>query len=122
MRPFGDLEAAVMQVLWQRGEPATVRDVLGELAKSRSLAYTTVMTVLNNLHRKGQLQREMQGQAWRYTPIRTQAEHSAALLQQVLGEAGNRDEVLMHFVSDLDKDTVATLRAAVEAARRRSAS
>ena len=122
MRPFGDLESAVMQVLWQRGEPATVRDVLGELAKSRSLAYTTVMTVMNNLHRKGQLQREMAGQAWRYAPIRTQAEHSASLLQEVLGEAGNRDEVLMHFVSDLDEDTVATLRAAVEAARRRTAS
>jgi predicted transcriptional regulator len=122
LRPFGELEAAVMQVLWQRGESATVRDVLTELATSRSLAYTTVMTVMNNLHRKGQLQREMQGQAWRYTPTRTQAEHSAALLQQVLGEAGNREEVLMHFVSDLDEDTVATLRAAVGAARRPNAS
>lgn len=122
MRPFGELEAEVMRVLWQRGESATVRDVLTELATSRSLAYTTVMTVMNNLHRKGQLEREMQGQAWRYTPMRTQAEHSAALLQQVLGEAGNRDEALMHFVSELDEDTVATLRTAVEAARRPDAS
>ena len=111
-----------MQVLWRRGEPATVRDVLTELIESRPLAYTTVMTVMNNLYRKGPLQREMEGQAWRYMPTRTQAEHSAALLQQVLGEAGNRDEVLLHFVSDLDEDTVATLRAAVDAARRPNAS
>ena len=118
MRPFGELEAAVMQVLWRRATPATVREVRGELAASRSLAYTTVMTVMDNLHRKGQLQREMEGRAWRYSPTRTQAEHSAALLQEVLGAAGDRDEVLMHFVADLDPDAVASLRTAVEAARR----
>ena len=118
MRPFGELEAAVMQCLWRRGEAATVRDVLGELNDgSRNLAYTTVMTVMDNLHRKGAVRREMEGRAWRYTPVRTWSEHSAALLQEVLGEARDRDEVLMHFVADLDPDTVATLRTAVEAAR-----
>ncbi|SDY80805.1 Predicted transcriptional regulator [Modestobacter sp. DSM 44400] len=117
MRPFGELEATVMQVLWQRGAPATVREVLEELAASRSLAYTTVMTVMDNLHRKGALSRQMEGRAWRYSPIRTRAEHSAGLLQAVLGAAGDRDEVLMHFVADLDAETVASLRVAVEAAR-----
>lgn len=118
MRPFGELEAAVMQCLWRRDEPSTVRDVLQELSTSRTLAYTTVMTVLDNLHRKGQLRREMVGRAWRYTPTRTQAQHTAALLQEVLTEAGDRDEVLMHFVADLDQETVGKLRAAVESARR----
>jgi predicted transcriptional regulator len=117
VRPFGELEAAVMDVLWQRGAPATVREVLGELSASRSLAYTTVMTVMDNLHRKGALRREMEGRAWRYSPTRTRAQHSAALLQEVLGAAGDRDEVLMHFVADLDADAVASLRTAVEAAR-----
>ncbi len=117
MRPFGELEAAVMEALWQRGGQATVREVLAELNASRSLAYTTVMTVLDNLHRKGALRREMEGRAWRYSPVRTRAEHSAALLQEVLGAAGDRDQVLMHFVADLDADTVASLRTAVEAAR-----
>jgi predicted transcriptional regulator len=118
VRPFGELEAVVMQCLWRRGEPATVRDVLAELNRSRNLAYTTVMTVMNNLYQKGQLQREMEGRAWRYTPTRSRSEHSAALLQNILGEAGDRDEVLMHFVADLDVDTVTSLRTAVEAARR----
>ena len=118
VRPFGDLEAAVMDVLWRRGAAATVREVLAELAASRSLAYTTVMTVMDNLHRKGALGREMEGRAWRYRPTRTRAEHSAAMLQEVLSTAGDRDEVLMHFVADLDADAVASLRAAVEAARR----
>lgn len=118
MRPFGELEAAVMQCLWHRGEPATVREVLQDLTSSRSLAYTTVMTVMGNLHRKGQLQRQMEGRAWRYTPVRSRAEHSAALLQEVLGDAGDRDEVLMHFVADLDSATMLQLRSAVDAARR----
>ena len=107
-----------MDVLWQRGAPATVRDVLGTLNGSRSLAYTTVMTVMDNLHRKGALRREMEGRAWRYSPARSRAEHSAALLQEVLGGAsGDRDEVLMHFVADLDAESVAALRTAVEVVR-----
>ena len=120
MRPFGELEAAIMRELWERAEPATVRDVLASLSASRKLAYTTVMTVMDNLHRKGQLTREMSGRAWLYRPVRTRAEHAAALLQDVLAESGDRQEVLMHFVADLDPDSVAELRSAVQTARRRS--
>ena len=120
VRPFGELEAAIMQELWERGEPATVRDVLQSLTSTRKLAYTTVMTVMDNLHRKGQLTREMSGRAWLYRPVRTKSEHAAALLQDVLHEAGDRQEVLMQFVADLDSDSVAQLRSAVEAARRRA--
>jgi predicted transcriptional regulator len=117
VRPFGELEAAVMDVLWRRGGPAAVRDVLEELNSTRSLAYTTVMTVCSNLVGKGALRREMAGRGWRYTPTRTRAEHSATLLRDVLAAAGDRDEVLMHFVADLDPEAVASLRSAVEAAR-----
>ena len=120
MRPFGELEAAIMRELWERGEPATVRDVLAALSASRKLAYTTVMTVMDNLHRKGQLTREMSGRAWLYRPVRTRAEHVAALLQDVLAESEDRQEVLMHFVADLDADSVAQLRSAVQAARRQA--
>ena len=117
MRPFGELEAAVMQVLWKRGAPATVREVLADLTESRPLAYTTVMTVMDNLHRKGALRRRMVGRAWQYSPTRSRSEHSAAMIREVLSAAGDRDEVLMHFVADLDADAVASLRAAVESAR-----
>lgn len=117
MRPFGELEASVMACLWERGEPMTVREVLQELNGGRTWAYTTVMTVLDKLHRKGQLQREMHDRAWRYIPIRTRAEHTAALLQEVLAEGGDRREALLHFVAELDERTVSELRAAVDAAR-----
>jgi predicted transcriptional regulator len=109
-----------MRDLWERGEPATVRDVLASLSTPRKLAYTTVMTVMDNLHRKGQVTREMSGRAWLYRPVRTRAEHAAALLQDVLAESEDRHEVLMHFVADLDSDSVTQLRSAVERARRRA--
>lgn len=107
-----------MHVIWQRGEPATVRDVLWQLNTPRPLAYTTVMTVMANLHRKGQLQREMDGRAWRYAPVRTRAEHAALLLQGVLAESGDHAEALLHFVADLAPDDALRLRQAVDAARR----
>ena len=53
MRQFGELEAVIMDRLWDWGRPVLVREVLDDLRKDRSLAYTTVMTVMENLHRKG---------------------------------------------------------------------
>jgi predicted transcriptional regulator len=117
MRPFGDLEAAVMQVLWSRTEAATVRDVLAALQTPKPLAYTTVMTVLDNLHRKDAVTREMRSRAWCYRPVRSRAEHAAELLQGVLDDAGDPGAVLMHFVAVLDPVIVEQLQQAVRAAR-----
>ena len=54
---LGELEAAVMDVLWDGAAPCRVRDVRACLAPGSPLAYTTVMTVLDNLHRKGWVRR-----------------------------------------------------------------
>ncbi|MDP9432327.1 MAG: BlaI/MecI/CopY family transcriptional regulator [Actinomycetota bacterium] len=118
MRPFGELESAVMQQLWDRDRPATVRELLAELQPHRSVAYTTVMTVLDNLHRKGAVTREMQGRAWRYSPMSSREEHTAALLRDVLAGGGDRRAALLHFVAELEPDEIGSLQAAVEAARR----
>ncbi|MDO3400276.1 BlaI/MecI/CopY family transcriptional regulator [Mycolicibacterium neoaurum] len=53
MRQLGTLERSVMDQLWRADEPLTVRQVHGELSAQRSLAYTTVMTVLRRLADKG---------------------------------------------------------------------
>ena len=45
---LGELEAAIMDILWARGQ-ATVREVLDELSSTRSLAYTTVLTIMSRL-------------------------------------------------------------------------
>ena len=119
MRPFGDLEAAIMECLWSRAEPASVRDVLGELRTGKQLAYTTVMTVLDNLHRKGVVTREMAGRAWIYQPACDREQHTATLLREVLGASSDRQAALMYFVAELDPDAVADLTAAVKAAKKR---
>ena len=53
MMARGELERQVMVLLWRAGEPLTVADVQGLLIRDRDLAYTTVMTVLDRLAKKG---------------------------------------------------------------------
>lgn len=63
---LGDLEHAVMDVLWSREQPTPVRDVHETLAQGRDIAYTTVMTVLDRLSKKGIVKRKLDGRAWLY--------------------------------------------------------
>ncbi|MDI2027208.1 BlaI/MecI/CopY family transcriptional regulator [Saccharopolyspora sp. TS4A08] len=113
MRFLGELEAAVMQVLWEEPEPVKVREVLDRLDTGRSLAYTTVLTVLDNLHRKGWVQREMESRAYRYRPTRSREEAAARMLGQVLDGSGAPEVVLAHFVASLDDDQAEILRTAL---------
>ncbi|MBA2740370.1 MAG: BlaI/MecI/CopY family transcriptional regulator [Nocardioidaceae bacterium] len=110
MRQFGELEAVVMDVLWSREGSATVRDVLGEMQRTRSIAYTTVMTVMDNLHRKGFLSREMEGRAWRYEPVKTRERFTADLMVEVLEGAEDRTGTLMHFLDAISAPELRRLR------------
>lgn len=74
MHGLGELEAAVMDVVWSVDGPVKVRDVLDELDTGKELAYTTVMTVMENLRRKDWLDRERDGRAFAYVPRLTRAE------------------------------------------------
>jgi predicted transcriptional regulator len=53
MSRFGDLEAAIMDVIWAAEKPLRVREVADELNRGRPLAFTTVQTVIENLFREG---------------------------------------------------------------------
>ena len=114
MRQLGDLEAAVMDRLWAWRRPATVREVFDDLARDRKLAYTTIMTVMDNLHRKGVLTREPDGRAYRYSAARTRSEHTAELIASVLADADDRTAPLLRFVESLTSDEVARLRASLD--------
>src|SRR5260370_1519878 len=65
MRRFGELEAVIMDRLWEWGRPVLVREMVDALHDDRALAYTTVMTVMENLYRKGWLRRGGGGPARR---------------------------------------------------------
>lgn len=103
-----------MDRLWSWERPATVREVLGDLVVDRKLAYTTVMTVMDNLHRKGVLSREPDGRAYRYSPVRTRADHTADLIASVLSTSDDRTAPLLRFVEQMDPAELARLRAALE--------
>src|SRR5258705_3595393 len=113
MRGFGDLEAVIMDRLWAWDRAATVREVLEDLQTYREIAYTTVMTVMDNLHRKGALTREKDGRAWRYVPAWSRDEYAAELLSTVLDEAGDRCAALMRFVGRMRASEVEALRRAL---------
>ena len=113
MRGFGDLEALVMQLVWEHDRPVTVRDLLGELRQDRDIAYTTVMSTMDNLHRKGWLARVKEGKAYRYTATASREEYSARLMAEALADGGDAEAVLSHFVAQIDRPESEVLRTVV---------
>lgn len=114
MRPFGDLEAVVMEHLWTAEHPLTVRDVLERIDREPPLAYTTVMTVMDNLYRKGFLSRERQGRAFRYQPTKGRAEHTAELMHELLSDSGDSSVTMLRFVDHMSPTEVARLKRALD--------
>ena len=90
MPALGDLEVQVMRRIWARREPVTVREVLGDLQRDRNIAYTTVMTVMGNLEKKGWLRRHAEGRAYLYEPLVSAEEYGAALMRQALEASTDR--------------------------------
>lgn len=86
-----------MDVMWAAELPLSVRGVMDRLITPRPLAYTTVMTILDNLHTKHFVQREHQGRGYQYRPAMTREQAAADAIRQVLSEAGNPEAVLLHF-------------------------
>jgi predicted transcriptional regulator len=118
MRQLGELEAVIMDRLWVWGRPVLVREVVEDLRPSRPLAYTTVMTVMENLHRKGWLRRERDGRAWRYEPAGSRSGYTAALMSDALGTSTDRRTALAHFVLQMSPHDVALLQQALDQAGR----
>jgi predicted transcriptional regulator len=113
MRGFGELEAVIMHRVWDHGGPVTVRELFDELRQERVIAYTTVMTTMDNLHRKGWLARVKEGKAYRYTATASREEYSARLMREALDGGGDTRAVLSHFVAQMDGEESEMLRAVV---------
>ena len=119
MRQLGELEAVIMDRLWARGKPALVREVLDDLREDRALAYTTVMTVMENLHRKGWLRRDRDGRAWRYEPTGSRSGYTAALMGGALATSTDRRTALAHFVLQMSPHDAELLQQALDQAHPR---
>ena len=115
VRPLGTLEQLVMDRIWSWGRPVAVREVLEDLQRERPLAYTTVMTVMDNLRRKGLLSREKDGRAYLYRPAQTREQHTAAFMGEVLAGGADTSVTLLHFLDHIPPAEVASLRLALDA-------
>lgn len=123
VRGRGELERAVVEVLWHAEAPCSVRAVHDALADPE-LAYTTVMTVLDRLTRKGLVRRERVGRAWHYRAASSREAYIAELMREALDRADDRDAALVHFARSVSPAEAAVLRASLsaqpETGRRRS--
>lgn len=109
----GEVEAAIMNVAWSTPDPLSVREVLERLNANRTgreLAYTTVLTVMGNLARKGLLDQHRDGRAFRYSAPLSREEYAARVMNSALAGAEDRSAALLHFANQLDpKDQRALL-------------
>jgi predicted transcriptional regulator len=114
---LGELEDAVMTRVWKWNRPVTVREVLEDLQRERSIAYTTVMTVLDNLHQKGWVRREAEGRAYRYEAVSTRASYAAALMNEAWSQSDNPAAALVAFFGMMSPEQREALRDAVRIAQ-----
>jgi predicted transcriptional regulator len=108
---FGELELRVLESLWRRERPASVRDICGDYPEA---AYTTLMTTLDRLYRKGVLGRERAGRAFVYRHLYSRSELEALLGQEtaalrpalsfLVNAFGTRDQALLEELEALVRE------------------
>lgn len=120
---FGELERAILEVLWgsaqqprEAHEALSVREVQAELATTREIAYTTVMTVLDRLVGKSLVEREKISRAFHYRAVHSRHEMTVDLMNSVLGEFSqdSRELTLLAFVRVATTSDRDALRAALD--------
>lgn len=101
-RAMGELEAQVLAVLWDLDGWVTPRQVLVRLPAEPAVVYSTVMTVLRRLWKKGVLERRAEGRAYAYHPVLGREEQTAERMVALLDSAQDPEVALSHFLSGLD--------------------
>ena len=80
---LGELELEVLKILWDQG-PSSVLQVSGALSKQRGYARTTILTILQRLHKKGYLKRKKADGVYRYEPAQKRQQVMSRLLNQFI--------------------------------------
>ena len=90
-----------MKVVWARGA-ATVRDVYEALRERRRIAYTTVLTMMNVLERKGHLRKRAEGRSFVYQPARPRAQVIKAMVREFLDRVfgGRARPLVVQLIED----------------------
>lgn len=100
-----DSERAILEVLWKKKE-ASVREVADELSKKKTVAYTTVLTMLKILDRKGLVSHRMEGRAFIYSPTISCNQARKQALENLLRQFfnGSPDILAQHLLNEHDMD------------------
>jgi len=94
-------ELQIMKLVWERQE-ATVREVYEDLLQRRRIAYTTVMTMMNVLERKGHLRKRAEGRSFVYRSVRPRRQVVRAMVKDFLDRVfgGSAEPLLVHLLED----------------------
>jgi len=122
MTRLGELERAVMDTAWafaerSPGESFTARDIAATLPNH---AYTTVLTVVDRLTRKGFLTRIRDGKSHHYLPTGTRESYVATLMHEALASTVDRDAALVHFAKTVTPEQATVLRKVLRNLERRA--
>jgi predicted transcriptional regulator len=123
MAPLGALETQVMEAVWRRGGELRVRDVhAGFLGR---LAYTTVMTTMDRLFKKGLLDRRKQGRAFSYSARVSRGQlvrdAGAGLIRDLLASEGEPAlSFLVDAVTERDRELLDSLERLVREKKRQA--
>ena len=116
-RTLTDQELAIMKLVWEREQGATVRDVYEALLAKRKVAYTTVMTMMRILEQKGFLKKSQDERAFVYRPTQPKGQVIGAMVQEFINRVfnGAAEPLLVHLVEDhhlspKDLEEIAKLR------------
>jgi predicted transcriptional regulator len=116
---LGDLQHAIMQVLWRRGE-ATSAEVHAALLDERGLAPTTIATMLRKMEDKGVVAHRSEGRQYVYRPTVTEDEVRRSMVDELVERlfAGDPAALVNHLVSDgrIDPDELERLQQLLESA------
>jgi predicted transcriptional regulator len=107
---MGELEAEVMAILWDGGTWMTPREVLVRLSGGPPIVYSTVMTIMRRLWKKGVLERRALGKGFTYLPRRGKEEQTAASMVALLSATNDAETALTHFLAGIDESKRRQLR------------
>ena len=116
-----DQELEILKVIWQLG-PSSVREVHQEMLKHRKIAYTTVLTMMGILERKGHLKKTAGERAYLYRAAKPQAQVTAGMVKEFVNRVfnGSTKPLLVHLVADrgISPEEFAELQSLVEQRRK----
>lgn len=102
-----------MNFIWSSDEAVSVREIRDGLASQREWAYTTVLTVVDNLYGKGWLKRSPRGRAFIYEAVADRDSYVAEMMETALQASDDRASTFLHFVSAMTEEDVKALQAAI---------